>query len=157
MGACCNQGKSRNGRKYSCPATISQKPCFDTFPTSTSEVFFPSSADFIFVFQNNLARRRNPAGIQPIVLREFDFGLRPELCFACSVMHVDVHSGFFAREEVKAEPASAENRRTHSFILHYLHPDTHLIRCPCAVCNCVPHETREGRCGRLGYASGIGA
>lgn len=44
-----NQGKSSNGRNFSVSSMSNQKPCCETFVTSTAGVCFPRSPDFIFM------------------------------------------------------------------------------------------------------------
>ena len=52
MEASRNQGKILNGRKRSSASMRSQKPCGETFVTSTSKMLSPGRADFILVLPN---------------------------------------------------------------------------------------------------------
>jgi hypothetical protein len=68
---------------------MTQKPCVETFVTSTSKVPAPGSTDVILVFSDQRFGRPDPAVAQAVILRQFDLRLKPELGFAVSA--VDVH------------------------------------------------------------------
>ncbi len=56
-----------NGTKRSWSSRNSQKPCFETFVTSTAEVRLPSCADFIFVLLNQPPSHIHLANVHAIV------------------------------------------------------------------------------------------
>jgi hypothetical protein len=64
-----------------------QKPCGETFETSTDEVPVPSGADFIGVFLDQGQRQPDLSVVQTMILREGYLGLKPELCFPIRAFH----------------------------------------------------------------------
>ena len=114
MGASRNHGNSANGTKYSPCRNSSQKPCVDTFVTSTSEVIVPGVADDIFVLSNQAKRFIDLDRRQTVALSKFNLRFEPKLGFTSFGLHVNMHSRFFAREEKQAETFRAKNGRTHS-------------------------------------------
>src|ERR1039458_1545144 len=73
-----NHGKSVNARKNSRPPTSSQKPCGDTFRTSTLEMSAPMFADFILSFLYNFSQLAQFRRAETLVDRQFNFRLQPE-------------------------------------------------------------------------------
>lgn len=51
--------------------------------------------------------------VQPLILRQVQDWLKPELGFAARTLHMDVQTGFFPGEKVKPEPPLAEDGWTH--------------------------------------------
>jgi hypothetical protein len=47
---------------------------------------------------------------QPVIVRQSNGWLKPELGLAVGTLHMNVHPGLFAREKVKSEAAIAEYR-----------------------------------------------
>ena len=85
MGASLNHGNSANGTNNSSDSSSSQKPCFETFVTSTSKVLAPSGKEFPFVFAHQIFSHVDLAFTQAIIVRQLDSRLKPESCFAVSV------------------------------------------------------------------------
>jgi hypothetical protein len=73
-----------------------QKPCGETFVTSTWEALRPSVADFIRVFLNQFLRFCEPLGLEAIVRVQFHGRLDPELALALCVLHVNVRPWLLA-------------------------------------------------------------
>src|SRR5215472_7019429 len=82
IGASRNHGNLSNGRKSSRSLSRSQRPCIDTFPTSTSEVRLPRGADFIFMLLDQPDRDGKPCLAQAEVLGDTDIGIEPYLCLS---------------------------------------------------------------------------
>jgi hypothetical protein len=78
--------------------------------TSTSEMFFPSCTDLIFVFLKGCFELTVR---QSIVLSQFDGGFHPEFGLAVGAVDMDMHSKFFAGEEVKPEATAPKDGWTH--------------------------------------------
>ena len=91
----------------------SQKPCGETFETSTDEVPVPSGTDFIRVFLNQGQCQPDLSIIQTLILRQGYLGLKPELCFPIRTLHVDMASEFLAGEKVESEASVAKDRGAH--------------------------------------------
>ena len=68
----------------------------------------------MFVFSSEAFRRPKLAVVQPIILRQFDSRLKPELRFAVRAVHVDVHARLLAGKEEKPEAVFAEDGRAHA-------------------------------------------
>jgi hypothetical protein len=68
----------------------SQKPCGETFETSTDEVPVPSGADFIGVFLDPGQRQPDLSVVQTMILRQSYLGLKPELCFSIRTLHLNM-------------------------------------------------------------------
>lgn len=68
--------------------------------------------------------RGEVAATEALVLRELDFRLEPELGFTLGMEDVDMNPRFLSREEVEAEAAFSEDRRTHMGTL----PDASIAR-----------------------------
>ena len=91
----------------------SQKPCGETFETSTDEVPVPSGTDFIRVFLDQGQRQPDLSVTQAMILRQGNLGLKPELCFAIRTLHVHMAPEFLAGEKVKPEASVPKDRWTH--------------------------------------------
>ena len=65
-----NQGNCSYGTNSSRPSNRSQNPLGVTFVTSTSEVIFPCSADFILVFPHESERGGYLSNGEAIIVRE---------------------------------------------------------------------------------------
>ena len=50
---------------------------------------------------------------KPLILRQRDYWLKPELCFSVRALNMNVHSDLFAGEKVKPIRPVAEYGRTH--------------------------------------------
>src|ERR1035437_481157 len=87
-----NHGKSVNARKCSRSPTSSQKPCGDTFRTSTLEMSAPMFADFILSFLYNFSQLVQFRRAETFIDRQFDVWLKPEFCLAVRRNHMNVHS-----------------------------------------------------------------
>ena len=111
--ASLNQGKVLKDKKYSCPRTWSQKPCFEIPTTSAAEVLFPSVNDFIFAFFDNSPHFAQLLSLQAVILRQLDSRLQSKLCLAVAAINMDVFSVFFLRKEEKPETLLLENCWTH--------------------------------------------
>ena len=70
----------------------------------------------MFVFRDQSFGRPNLAVAQPVILRQFDLRLKPELRFAVCVMYVHVEPGFLARKEEESEPILAKDRRARAIV-----------------------------------------
>src|SRR4030095_4684697 len=105
---------SLNDTNSSCSPTNSQKPCGDTFVTSTREVLRPSIADFINVVLCQLLRLGASLRLEAIGRMQFHSGFDPELCLTLCVLHMYVRPRFLSREEVEPKPLDTQDRRTHS-------------------------------------------
>jgi hypothetical protein len=64
----------------------------------------------MFVFADQGLGRPSLAVVQAIILRQFNLRLKPKLCFAVSVMHMNVQSGLLTREEKEPEAILAKDR-----------------------------------------------
>ena len=99
--------------------TNSQKPWGDTLRTSTPEVFLPSAADFTDMSFNEQSDSTKLLFAQTVILRLRDRGLKPKFGFSVRALHVNVHSGLLAREEVKPIAAVTEYGGAHWGSLRY--------------------------------------
>src|SRR5262249_43200066 len=81
VGASRHHGKLSKGRKSSRSASRSQRPCAETFPTST-EVRLPRCAVLVFMLLHQPDRDCEPRLAQPEVLRDTDIGVEPYLCLS---------------------------------------------------------------------------
>ena len=117
IGASRNHGNLSNGRKSSRSPSRSQRPCSDTFPTSTTEVRLPRCADLIFMLLDQPDRDREPRLAQPEVLRDTDIGVEPYLCLSRFMVNMDVHPRLLSREEIESISSRAKDRGTHRVIL----------------------------------------
>src|SRR5678815_2162879 len=68
-GASLNQGNSEKGTKSSSSPSSTQKPCFETFVTSTSKMLAPGGTDVLFVFPDQRFHRPELPVIQTVILR----------------------------------------------------------------------------------------
>jgi len=50
---------------------------------------------------------------QAVIVRQLDFGFKPEFGFAICALHMDMHSRLLAREEVEAKAILAEDGGAH--------------------------------------------
>jgi hypothetical protein len=82
------------------------------FVISTSEVFLPSVADFIFVLLDERVRCPDLLLCQAGIMGQFNHRLQPIFCFPTFTIHMNVHARFFAGEEIEAELSCSKNRRT---------------------------------------------
>jgi hypothetical protein len=71
----------------------------------------------MFVFPDQCLGRPNLAVVQPVILRQFDLRLKPELRLSVCAMHVDMRARFLAREEKEPESILAKDRRTQGLVL----------------------------------------
>ncbi len=62
---------------------------------------------------NDLAGYVDPSSAEPVVRRQFDLWLEPELRLAAGVLHMYVRPELLAREEVEPVATYAENGRAH--------------------------------------------
>jgi len=76
----------------------------------------PGSADVIFVFPDQCLGRPNLAVVQGVILRQFDLGLKPELCLSVGAMHVHMKPGFLAGEEKEPETIFAQDCRAQKLV-----------------------------------------
>ncbi len=65
----------------------------------------------MFVFADQRFGRPNLAVVQPVILRQFDLRLKPELRFPVCVMHMHVEPRFLAGEEKEPESILAKDCR----------------------------------------------
>src|ERR1700730_988981 len=80
--ACLNHGNSSNGKNSSRPSSSSQKPCWEMFVTSTSEVAAPRISNLLQLIHDQLLDATQVLRAQLVVARELDLRLDPELRFA---------------------------------------------------------------------------
>src|SRR5690242_17432790 len=116
----------------------SQKPRLETFTISTSEVRFPSFADFIFAFLNEPLYRVQGTSTQATILRQFDPRLQPEFCLPLRSMHMDVHACFFAREEKETIGTATKDRWAHVFLNRILRVPGRRFGVERDQCECFP-------------------
>jgi hypothetical protein len=67
------------------------------------------------VLLNQLLGFCNLFWLEPVIRVEFNGRFDPELCFTVSVLDMHMRTGFFSREEVKAEASNAEDCRAHTY------------------------------------------
>jgi hypothetical protein len=91
----------------------SQKPCGETFETSTDEVPVPSGADFISAFLDPGQCDADLSIVQTMILRQGYLGLKPEFCFPIRTLRVDVPSNFLAGEKIETETSIPKDRGAH--------------------------------------------
>jgi hypothetical protein len=89
----------------------------DTFETSTPEVLFPGSADFIGICLYIALGSTQLLLTETVILRLRHRWLKPKLGFTIRTFHMNVHSGLFAGEKVKPIGANSQDGGTHSGIL----------------------------------------
>jgi len=51
--------------------------------------------------------------VQAVIVRQLDSRLKPVFGLTVGALYVDVHAGFFAREEVEPEATFTKNGRAH--------------------------------------------
>jgi hypothetical protein len=94
--ASLNHGNVSKETNTSRVSMNSQKPCGETFVTSTGEVRVPSATDFIQVLLDQQLDFMDLTWLEPIVHCEFDCRFDPEFGLAVGVLHMDVQSRFFS-------------------------------------------------------------
>ena len=77
----------------------SQKPCGETFVTSTREVRRPSAPDFIHVLLDQFLSFRKSLRFEAIVRVQLDRGFDPEFGLARGMLHMHMRVGFLARKK----------------------------------------------------------
>jgi hypothetical protein len=77
----------------------------------------PGAADFIDMGFYQSLRHPKATRAHANILRRFYARLNPEFGFAIGALNVDMHSSFFAGEEIEAVTIFAEYRRTHRSIV----------------------------------------
>jgi|SRR3990172_7719259 len=113
IGASLNHGNSENGTKSSSASSISQKPWFETFVTSTSKVLVPGIANDLLVRFNHRPNGPQLPIVESVILRQFNGRFKPEFGLPIRAVYVHVHARLLTREEKEPEPTFPENRRTH--------------------------------------------
>jgi hypothetical protein len=108
-----NHGNFSKDTNNSSPPTSSQKPCGETFETSTDEVPVPSGTDFIRVILNQGQRQSDLSVTQTMILRQGYLGLKPEFCFPVRALHVNMAPEFLAGEEIESEDSVPKDRGAH--------------------------------------------
>jgi hypothetical protein len=90
-------------------------------------VLLPRSADLTFVPPDKVEGVRQVSRAHPVILRQLDLRLQPELRLSIRVMDMDVWSRLLTREKVEAVATMAKNRRAHPAMLHRQDcvPETH--------------------------------
>src|SRR5437870_2382614 len=113
--------------------------------TSTSEITFPSCADFILVLHDQTACSVHLAHRQTVVLSQLDLRFHPELGFTPGPVDVHVQSSFFAREEVETKATVPEDRWTHEQrSYHPARQKLPLVPGPAARARLVDHRALSG-------------
>jgi hypothetical protein len=95
----------------------SQKPCFETFVISTSEVPVPCGTDFILMLLYQVQCRRHALVGESKVLSQLNGWFQPEFCLAARVLNVNMHPQLLARKEEKAIALLSEYRGAHQTIV----------------------------------------
>jgi hypothetical protein len=113
MVASWNQGKSLKRTKCSRPSTSNQNPSGATLLTSAVEMFFPRSADFIFMFRDQSKCSGDLSRAQSTTLRQGDARFQPEFRLAASVLHVHMRPRLLPGEKEESVSADSEDRGAH--------------------------------------------